>query len=133
MGQTTNYGLKQWESWERVKRGEVNGVIAALDALIGGKSALMAGSYTGTAESIDTTLQTVELPCVPVAILGTGNPGYLDYAGSPWGFFLMQGDEMKRSSTTIARLNGSTLQVGNVINSAFLNLKNTVYRYIVLL
>ena len=50
MGQTSNYGLKQWESWEQVKRGEVNGVIAALDEALQQAAAyreVVCGLYAG--------------------------------------------------------------------------------------
>ena len=27
MGQTSNYGFKQWEAWEQSRRGEINGAL----------------------------------------------------------------------------------------------------------
>ena len=35
MGQTTNYGLKQWENWERPDRQGLNSALAELDETLG--------------------------------------------------------------------------------------------------
>ena len=47
MGQTANYGLKQWESWEAPQREEVNGALAVIDAALATIPQLTAGAYTG--------------------------------------------------------------------------------------
>ena len=69
MGQTSNYGLKQWESWEQVKRGEVNGVVSGVDTALAGleadKAELVTGSYTGDGAGT----QAVSLGFRPRAVL----------------------------------------------------------------
>ena len=58
MGQTSNYGLKQWESWERVTRGEVNELVGGVDAavkaayqLADGKASAVFGTYTANGQA----------------------------------------------------------------------------------
>lgn len=51
MGQTANYGLKQWEAWERPEREAVNGTTAEIDgvlaALSSGKAQVVTGTFIG--------------------------------------------------------------------------------------
>ena len=86
MAQTTNYGLKQWESWERVTRGEVNELVGGVDAALAGleadKAELHIGSYTGDGEE----MRAVSLGLQPKALLlagqnGVMNAGYHCYGG----------------------------------------------------
>ena len=86
MGQTSNYGLKQWESWERVKRGEVNELVGGVDTALAGleadKAELHFGSYTGDGEEV----RAVSLGLQPKALLlagrnGVMNAGYHCYGG----------------------------------------------------
>ena len=47
MGQTSNYGFKQWEAWEAPDRETVNGAAAAIDAALTGKAEYVTGSFMG--------------------------------------------------------------------------------------
>ena len=48
MNHTTNYNLPQWEATDAVKRADVNGALAAVDAALGTKPRMQWGSYAGT-------------------------------------------------------------------------------------
>ena len=81
MGQTSNYGLKQWESWERVTRGEVNELVAAVDAavkaayqLADGKASVVFGTYTANGQ----VSQSIHLGFSPKALILVTREGYLD-------------------------------------------------------
>lgn len=82
MGQTSNYGFKQWEAWERPRRGEINGALAAVDGVIkaavdslagqlADKSSLVTGSYTG--DNADSRV--IALGFTPAAVLLENNSG----------------------------------------------------------
>ena len=51
MGQTSNYGLKQWEDWEIPRRAELNAALTAVDGALhtleSGKLEAVFGTYTG--------------------------------------------------------------------------------------
>ena len=72
MAQTSNYGLKQWESWERVTRGEVNGNLSIIDSHLKAasdtakeKCRMASGKYTGDG----TASQFISLGFPPKAVL----------------------------------------------------------------
>ena len=69
MGQTTNYGLKQWENWETVKRGEVNELVGGIDTALAGletdKAEVSILSYVGNGA----VSQTITLGFQPTAVL----------------------------------------------------------------
>lgn len=87
MGQTANYGLKQWESWENLTRTGVNGALEGVDgalstmsdvfnevltgitATLGEKCALVTGAFTGTAAEDTMTEQTVSLGFAPKTVI----------------------------------------------------------------
>ena len=48
MQHTTNYNLPQWEATDAVKRADVNGALAAVDAALGAMLRMQWGSYVGT-------------------------------------------------------------------------------------
>lgn len=128
---TPNYGLHQWVPEDVFVRTDFNEDLEKIDTTLGMKADIFAGSYVGTSTSDGGIVQTIQLPKAPTAIFCSGNPGFFTFgSGTPWGFFLMQGDEMKMSSTIIASLHGSILQVANVINAAHLNMRNNIYRYV---
>ena len=65
MGQTSNYGFKQWENWEAPRRTALNEVLAQIDSAIDTKSHVVIGSYTGTG----TESRKISLPFTPAAVL----------------------------------------------------------------
>lgn len=71
MGQTSNYGLKQWESWEQVKRGEVNEILGALDTALGEKAEAVSGTYSGTGADN----RFIDLGRTPAAVLVADESG----------------------------------------------------------
>ena len=69
MGQTENYGLKQWESWEVPGREAINAAIAAVDGALAGleadKAEVVTGAYAGDGQRE----RFIELGFTPDAVL----------------------------------------------------------------
>ena len=69
MGQTANYGLKQWENWEAPSRGALNETMAAVDGALAGlegdKAEVSILSYVGNGA----LSQTITLGFQPTAVL----------------------------------------------------------------
>lgn len=71
MGQTSNYGFKQWENWEAPRRTALNEVLGQIDSAIDTKSHVVIGSYVGTG----TESRKISLPFTPSAVLLEDNEG----------------------------------------------------------
>lgn len=68
MGQTENYGLKQWKEWEQIKRGEVNRSFGQIDTalrVLETRADVRAGTYTGDGASS----QHIDVGFAPQAVL----------------------------------------------------------------
>lgn len=81
MGQTANYGLKQWENWEAPSRGTLNETMAAVDGALAGleadKAELVVGTYTGSGSAS----RTISLGFQPAAVLVENQSG-MRYSGA---------------------------------------------------
>lgn len=88
MGQTSNYGLKQWETWEVPGQASANAALTAIDGALAGLCAaidqvealaesradLVFGSYTGTG----TSKRTINLGFTPAWIFVLRETGEAD-------------------------------------------------------
>ena len=77
MNYTTNYDLPQWEAGDRVKRADMNGAMAAIDAALG---ALGGGDYTFETYTY-----------VGTGTYGQGNETTLTFSAQPAAFFVIGG------------------------------------------
>ena len=127
MGQTENYGLKQWESWEVPGREAINAAVAAVDEALREKSEAVFGAYTGDGEEE----QLIALGFAPKAVLVTylggfrENYGGLALEGHPYNF---------SSQQPLLALEATGFRVCQrriSSNSANLNNENSVYHYMV--
>ena len=98
MGQTSNYGFKQWEAWEQSRRGEVNAVLSAIDAALDAmeteKTALVTGIYTGDGAQTRTIL----LGFTPKWFLSFDSAGHSAIQGSCYGGLALEGHGVTHGS-----------------------------------
>ena len=141
MGQTANYGLKQWEAWERPRRGEINGALAAVDGVIktavdslagqlADKSALVTGSFTGDG----TEGREIDLGFAPKAVYlctDGGMAGIISGSSSCYGGLMLPGIplEVMGSSNQAGLLTENGFWVTSYY-SAITNQENAIYCYI---
>ena len=81
MGQTSNYGHRQWENWEAPRRTALNEVLGQIDSAIkttydlaDGKASVVLGTYTANGQSS----QNIHLGFSPKALILVTREGYLD-------------------------------------------------------
>ena len=98
MGQTANYGLKQWETWERPRRTDLNQVVDSIDTALAGKAEIVTGRYVGDGESN----QTVHLGFRPKAVLIEHSDGRRSEGNNYrfWGGLMTDGGEIVLATVT---------------------------------
>ena len=138
MGQTNNYGLKQWESWERVTRGEVNGNFSAIDSQlkeVSGtaeeKCQMVYGTYTGDGS----TNRKLSLPIQPKVVLLESKDGIRQHDRYQFlrGGLALSGSPVKYSDNenNALRISGSSFYVTQE-DTYMLNETGQVYHYFAL-
>ena len=81
MNHTTNYNLPQWEDTDAVKREDVNGALAAVDAALGTKPDMIIGNYYGNG----TYPRIIDLGFRPKAVILMDYRGMTNSGGSIYG------------------------------------------------
>ena len=119
MNYTENYNLPQWEATDAVKRADVNGALAAVDAALGtlaGGEHVYVGSYTGDGQA--TRIITFPWPPKFMILFGWYNPNGTPNAGrvyfiTPDDNRMVEGSCGKGGDVT---LSGNTLSVRSATN-----------------
>ena len=132
-GQTTNYGLNQWEPGDKVLREEFNGDNQKIDAALRTIPRIVTGTYTG--DGADSRF--IELGFTPKAVYVCENNGRTYDSGTIYGGLAVSGSPLvetygSQSCTGLEITAGGFTAYRVSINyrSGATNLDKKVYHYI---
>ena len=140
MAQTSNYGWKQWEAWERPAMADVNGCVTAIDSQlkasaddlagqIAEKAEVVTGVYSGNGNSS----RTINLGFTPKAVLVVTRDGMVRNAGDLYGGLALADHPLIYANVNGVEITSGGFTVRSVEFSGYkvaCNMAGSVYYYL---